>query len=183
MMTASADLLQPLLDAAALTDDLAGPDALRRLWALVGDDDPRREEEFLDAISPDDAHDDGLPLRVGQWTIDLTATAVRTGVLTALVAGVLIPHGLDDFAIGFVTAVLPTVIQIERVQLSAGDQRLLVELRAKRDLGSEDELYRALPRSVRKEINRYDFADFLERLRDAGFASGPAGGPIQLRAP
>jgi hypothetical protein len=35
---------------------------------------------------------------------------------------------------------------------------------------SEDELYDALPAETRAAINRYDFADFVERLRGGGFA-------------
>ena len=175
------DRLQPLLDRAAVTGRKAGPDELARLWAFVGLDDPRRLDEFLDALAP--GEEEGLPLRVGHWHVDLTATAVRASVLTALVAGVLIPHGLGEFAVGFMTAILPAVVEIERLELGAGDRRLLVELRAKRDLGSEDELYDALPLDVKGEINRYDFADFIERLRDLGLAKGSDGGPLRLSAP
>jgi hypothetical protein len=174
------DALQPLLDEAAVTGSLAEPDDLIRLWRLVGLDDPLRLDEFLETIAPDAG--DGLALRVGPWHIDLAATAVRTSVLTALVAGVLIPHGLGDFAVGFVTAVLPSVVEIDRVELGAGDRKLLVELRAKRNLGSEDELYAALPAKVRAQINRYDFADFIARLRDLGLAKGPDDGTIELSA-
>jgi hypothetical protein len=108
---------------------------------------------------------------------------VRTGVLTALVAGVLIPQGLTEFAVGFVTAVLPSVVEIERVEVSAGDRRLLVELRGRALTGSEDELYAALPAETRAVINRYDFADFIARLREAGLVAGPEDTTLVLRAP
>jgi hypothetical protein len=68
------------------------------LAVAVGLDDPLRLDEFLETIAPDAG--DGLALSIGPWHIDLVATAVRTSVLTALVAGVLIPHGLGDFAVG-----------------------------------------------------------------------------------
>jgi hypothetical protein len=50
----------------------------------VGLDDPLRLDEFLETIAPDAG--DGLALSIGPWHIDLVATAVRTSVLTALVA-------------------------------------------------------------------------------------------------
>lgn len=175
------DDLQALLDSAQVTTGPVGADQLTKLWALVGLDDPQRLDEFLDAVAPWD--DDGLPLRVGQWQVDLAATAVRTGVLTALVSGVLIPNGFGEFAVGFMTAVIPSVIEIERVELGAGDRRLLVELRAIRDLGTEDALYDALPADVRAQINKYDFADFIARLRELGLADGRPGGAIRLSAP
>jgi hypothetical protein len=180
---AHGDQLEPLLSAAGIARAEVGPEDLQRLWSLVGPEDPQRLDEFLDALAPGDEFDDGLALRAGQWSIDLRTTAVRTGVLTALVAGVLIPNGFGEFVVGFVTAVLPSVVEIERVELGAGDRRLLVELRAKTSLASEDELYAALPAAVRDQINRYDFADFVERLRDAGFASSGPGETIRLKAP
>jgi len=175
------DDLQALLDTAQVTSGPAGAEELTRLWALVGLDDAQRLDEFLDAVAPWD--DDGLPLRVGQWQVDLAATAVRTGVLTALVSGVLLPNGFGEFAVGFMTAVIPSVIEIERVELGAGDRRLLVELRAIRDLGTEDALYDALPADVRAQVNRYDFADFISRLRDLGLADGRPSGAIRLSLP
>jgi hypothetical protein len=172
------DDLQALLESAHVATGPVGADELTRLWALVGLDDAQRLDEFLDAVAPWD--DDGLPLRVGRWQVDLAATAVRTGVLTALVSGVLIPNGFSEFAVGFMTAVIPSVIEIE---LGAGDRRLLVELRAIRDLGTEDALYDALPADVKARINKYDFADFIARLRELGLADGRPGGAIRLRAP
>ncbi|MEA2361310.1 MAG: hypothetical protein QOD71_455 [Thermoleophilaceae bacterium] len=179
-MFASDDFLGPLLDAAEVSGEELGEVELRRLWALTGVDDGRFEE-FVEVVLPRSG--DELAFRAGSWRIDLREAGVRTGLLTALVAGVLIPQGMSEFAIGFVTAVLPSVLEIERVELSQGDRRLLVELRARTSLGSPDELYAALPPETRAVINPYDFADFIQRLRDAGLAEGPAAGPIQLRPP
>ena len=178
----TSDQLQPLLDAADV-GDIVDLEPLRRLWDLTGDIDPQRFDEFLEAIALLGESEGDLALRAGQWSVDLRATAVRTTVLTALVGSVLATQGLGEFAIGFATAILPTVIEIERIQLGAGDRRLLVDLRAKRDLGSEDELYAALPDDVREQVNRYDFADFIERLRQVGLADGPEGGAIRISGP
>jgi hypothetical protein len=40
-----------------------------------------------------------------------------------------------------------------------------------------------LPADVHDEINRYDFADFIARLRELGLADGREGGAIRLSAP
>jgi hypothetical protein len=138
-------------------------------------------DEFLAQIAPREPSAE-LPLRVGTWKLDLAESAIRTGVLTAMVAGVLIPQGLSEFAVGFVTAVLPSVFEIERVELTAGDRRLLVELRSRIVAGGEDDLYAALPPDARAVVNRFDFADFIQRLRDRGLVD-ELGGTLVLRAP
>jgi hypothetical protein len=176
------DHLQPLLEAAGITSLRVGPSDLERLWALVGDDDPQRLDEFLEAVAPLQT-EDGLPLRVGQWTIDLGEAAVRSTVMSAFVAAALISQGMTEFAVGFATAIIPSVVEIKRVKLGAGDERLLLELRSRLPSGTEDQLYAALSPEIRSEINPYDFADFLQRLREAGFAEGSRNQRIVLKAP
>ena len=176
------DQLGALLHDIGVEDGALGVDDARRLWSLVGDPESPLFDEFLAAITLGGS-DITLAWRVGRWRLDLAESAVRTGVLTALVAGVLIPQGLTEFAVGFVTAVLPSVVDIERVELRAGDRRLLIELRARALDGTEEELYAALPPEVRAVVNRYDFADFMARLRDVGLASGPDGGRVFLWPP
>jgi hypothetical protein len=158
-----------------------GPAQLERLWTLTGDDDRQRLDEFLQAVAPQQP--DGLPLRVGQWTIDLGEAAVRSAVMSAFVATALIPQGMTEFVIGFATAIIPSVVEIKRVSLGAGDERLLVGLRSKLASGNEDELYAALSPETRDEINRYDFADVINRLREAGFAHGTDEMPLLLKPP
>jgi len=180
-MSAPADDLRRLLAAAGVIRDELGLEDLERLWSLVGATGPHLFDEFVDAVVPGSGGDE-LGFRVGQWKLDLAITGVRASVLTALVAGVLIPQGFTDFAVGFVTAVLPSVLEIERVALSAGDHRLLVEMRSKLNSATEDELYASLGAETRAVINRYDFADFVQRLREAGFATQDEDGLIRVRA-
>jgi hypothetical protein len=176
------DHLQPLLDAASISGYDVGPAELERLWPLTGNDDPQRLDEFLDAVAPAQG-EDGLPLRVGQWTIDLREAGVRSAVMSAFIAAALIPQGIKEFGIGFATAIIPSVLEIKRVELGAGDELLLIELRSRLASGTEDELYAALPAETRDVVNRFDFADFVERLRDAGFAEGSDDRVLRLRAP
>jgi hypothetical protein len=61
--------------------------------------------------------------------------------------------------------VLPAVFDVERIELSPGDRRLVSEIRLKygyrHAFATEDELYGSLPTVARDAINRYDFADSL----------------------
>lgn len=157
-----------------------GPDDANRLWRLIGSQADPLFDEFLAHIAPKEVNGE-LALRVGDWRLDLSESAIRTGVLTAFVAAALIPQGLTEFAVGFVTAVLPSVFVIERVQLGAGDKRLLIELRSQILSGTDDELYAALPETTKAVINQYDFADFLQRLREAGFADPADNGLITIK--
>jgi hypothetical protein len=174
---------QQLLTAAGVSENEAGPDDLRTIWRLTGQSDEALFDEFLNAVEAACAPTwEGRPLepgelglRYGQWRIDLGLSGVRAALGAALAASALAPHGFADFTVTFIAAVLPAVIEVERVELSPGDERLLLELRLKREIRSnfmtEDQLYDALPAETRAIINRYDFADFVGRLREAGFAA------------
>lgn len=178
---ATADDLDRVLAAAGVAGRELGPDDLRPIWRLTGQREEALFDEFIAAVAATCApawegpalEPGELGLRYGQWKIDLGRAGVRAAFRTALVASALVPHGLGAFTATFVVSVLPAVLDIERVKLSAGDSRLLVELRLKREIRSnvsEDELYETLPAETKAVINRYDFADFIERVREAGFA-------------
>jgi hypothetical protein len=175
------DDLTRLLTAVGASEDSIGPEDAARLWGLIGSQTDPLRDEFLAQIAPTGV-DGELTLRVGDWRLDLSESAIRTGVLTAFVAAALIPQGLTEFAVGFVTAVLPSVFVIERVQLGAGDKRLLIELRSQILSGTDDELYTALPETTKAVVNRYDFADFLQRLREAGYTDPDDNGLITIKA-
>lgn len=106
-------------------------------------------------------------------------------MMTAIVAGALVQQGLTEMVIGVVAAVIPSILDIERVELRPGDRRLMVQLRLDTDVRSgalsEDELYNRMPAGIREVVNRFEFADFVQRLRDAGYASGES--RTELRDP
>ena len=135
------------------------------------------------AVLPDDAY----ALRLGRWSLDLSRAGVRSVVLSSLIAAGLAHRGWGEFGVAFLTAVIPTVLDIERVELSAKDRLLLADLRLKprtqQFFYDPDDLYAELPPEARLVVNRYDFADFVERLRAAGEAeNGPADRIRILRA-
>ena len=176
---------------AALTDEQAV-----ELWSTSGDAEDSALDDFLAvlvgqgdptwtdaAVLPDDAY----ALRLGRWRLDLRRAGVRSVVLSSLIAAGLAHTGRGEFGVAFLTAVIPTVLDIERVELSAKDRLLLADLRLKprtqQFFYDPDDLYAELPPEARLVVNRYDFADFVERLRAAGEAeNGPADRIRILRA-
>ena len=182
-------------------DDHLDARTLRSLWNSLGGD-PFTADEVADAVrdaveravadtrprdvaaggataavdgAPTGAGpDDGLDLRLGNWTLDLRRATIRTAVMSALLAGALADQGLTGVSVGLITAIIPSVLDIERVELSPGDRRLVVDLRlrpwVRNQALTEDELYLLLPTETRETVNRYDFADAIGRLRELGIA-------------
>jgi hypothetical protein len=146
------------------------------LWSRLGIEDDELRVEFIQALASLGGGDDDpaspLHLRVGRWRIDLAQQGIRSALMAAALAAVLASQGLNELGIALASAILPSVVEIERVDLSPADRRLLLEIRIRpafRDgYASEDELYAALPEDTRRAVNRYDFADFIGRIRDAG---------------
>lgn len=188
------DPLTSLLEATGSPRDFLGSEELARLWTTLGVVDDLAFDDFLAAIAsqadlswsdvaghPNDAY----ALRLGQWTIDLRRAGVRSVVMSSLIAAGLAERGWGEFGLAFLTAVIPSVLDIERVQISAKDRLLLADLRVKPktqqlfyDL---DALYMELPQEARLVVNRYDFANFVERVRAAGEAEDTPSGRIRIR--
>lgn len=188
------DALTPLLAAATVTDGLAGMNELAALWHVLGIADDALRDEFVDTVAALAAADMAgqnadpeLHLRLGHWKVDLARQGIRAGILGAIAAAALVHQGLTEFGVAFATAVLPAVFDVERIELSPGDRRLVTEIRLKyayrQGFATEDELYESLPPATREVINRYDFADFIGRLRAAGLTDQTGGYRLRLRPP
>lgn len=179
-----ADQLAALLVAADVEDAHLSAADMDRLCEVIGfDRDDPVTEEIVDVVArlgaaqrPGDGTDDIYAFRVGKWRIELGDGAVRAGILTAIASGALIQRGVGEIGVAIATAILPTVLEIEKVEVDAGDRRLLVDLllkpAVKEGFMTEDELYESLPADKRRIVNRYDFARFVERLREAGLVEG-----------
>lgn len=191
--TANSEALVKLLASAGVNGGSLTSGELESFWRERGRG--ASPTEFMRAVvqscSPDldDATipADVLGLQLGSWRIDLTKQTVQAGLLTAIAATSLVGHGFSELGIVFTTAVLPAVFDIQRIELSAGDRRLLVELRVKDALtqgyATSDELYSSLPAATRQHVNPYDFADFVERLEAAGLTDKSSSGTIRLLGP
>jgi hypothetical protein len=196
-VTAHDEFLTAILDAAELTSPLLTPGDLTRVWRLLGmpDGDPALDD-FLASVAEscdaawDEGHgagEDELGFRLGHWRIDVRKAATKSALLSAITAAALAHHGIAEIGITVATAVVPAVLEIERVTIRPGDRRLLLELRLKEEVRNrfrtEDQLYETLPPETRSVVNRYDFADLVQRLRDAGLTDKAGDGTIRLRAP
>lgn len=195
MTAAPDDLLAPLLAAAGVTDGPVGVPELTAVWDALGIADDALRDEFIDTVAGLAAADmesvqdtdPELHLRLGHWKIDLARQGIRAGILSAIAAAVLVHQGLTEFGVAFATALLPAVFDIERIELSPGDRRLVTEIRLKyayrQGFATEDELYASLPAATRDVINRYDFADFIGHLRAAGLTDDTGDHRLRLRDP
>lgn len=171
------DLL-PLLEVAGLQDRSSLDQEDLRLFALSLGFSEGTADEFVAALqttfekSGGKGMTEGHQLRVGSLRLDLTVSAVRAALMTAILAASLAASGGDNLGVALLTAIVPSILDIERVSLSESDEALLLDLRAlplaTRNHSTVQELYDELPADVQRNVNRYDFHDFLGRLRRVG---------------
>jgi hypothetical protein len=117
----SEDGVDLLLRHAEVDSRFVGPAEVDRLAACVVDEGLRDELvsavlETCDAVWEDGARfsPGEFAMRVGGWRLDLGRTAVRSGLMTSIVAGALVQQGLTQMVIGVVAAVIPSVLDIQR---------------------------------------------------------------------
>jgi hypothetical protein len=184
-------LLDVVLDAAHIEGAQIGSEEVEAMWATLGVVDDDLLDEFVYSVaslsrSLGGTTDAALGFRLGRWKLDLAKEGIRGGVLSAFVAAALALDGLGptDIGIGLATIVLPSVLSLERVEVGAKDERLLLHLRLRPEVQqrfmTEDQLYDSLPAEARDVVNRFDFAEFVQRIREAGIAQ-EAGGFIRVR--
>lgn len=185
------ETLGQVLDAAGVGGEHIGAEEVEAMWSTLGVDDEDLSDEFLYAVaslsrSPGGTTDAALGFRLGRWKLDLAKEGIRGGLLSAFVAAALAADGLGptDIGIGLVTIVLPSVLSLERIELRPYDKQLQLHLRLRPEVQqrfmTEDQLYDSLPAEARDVVNRFDFAEFVERLREAGMAE-EAGGFVRAR--
>ena len=124
--------------------------------------------------------------RLGGWIVDLKSSTAKFALSTAVMTGVLVAGGYDQIPAYVLPAVLPLLVDVERAKLNRGDRKLLVQLRNAPGLSmgkpvDTDELYNALPASVRHQISPIGFAEFVEKLVAAGEVDEAGGGQVAVR--
>jgi hypothetical protein len=180
----------------SLIDDAAGRGGLTDsgLRQLFTDATGLDEESLADAWEavedavigalPDGS---GLRVRPGGWVVDIRSSVIRTVVAAALVGGALWHVGLDQLPGYVAPAVLPLLVDVRKVRLSRADDRLLVDLRLTRTTAQmdwpwpADALYSRLPADVQERVAPGDFADFIDRLVQAGEADPAGYDEVRLR--
>lgn len=177
-------MLTSVLDAARVTGDEIGAEEVEAMWSTLGVTDDDLLHDFVYAVASlsragGGTTDAALGFRLGRWKLDLAKEGIRAGVLTAFVATALAASGIGAIGIGLATVVLPTVLVLDRVELKPKEELILLHLRLRPDVQqrfmTEDQLYDSLPADVRSVVNRFDFADYVQALRDADLAEEARG--------
>ncbi len=141
------------------------------------------EDIVVATVAGDDA---AFHMRPGGWRVSVAGTAVKALLTAALLGAALFHNGATDIPAELLPAVIPLVVDVNRVRLSRRDRELLAPLRiASADLGttavSPHVLYNRLEPSVRAELNFGDFADFCDRLIAAGQLDDAGLGDVRTR--
>jgi hypothetical protein len=127
-----------------------------------------------------------LEVRPGGWVVNTTSSLARAAVTAAVMTAVMYAGGFNQIPAYVLPAVLPLVVDLDRVKLSRGDRKLLALLRVNAGATAgqpvdTDVLYNRLPANVRPEVSPLDFADFVDRLITAGEADDPGFDDVVLR--
>lgn len=166
--------LTEVVAAAAQDGDLTD-ERLRQLWAgagLVSDDADYLsfEDAFLSQLHDPDK--ESLAFRPGGWVVNASASVVKAALTTALLAVGLISIGAAGIPLILIPAVLPMLIDIDRVRLTAGENYLLATLALTDDAKNctADELYARISDDLKEQISELGFRDFLDKCIKAGVA-------------
>ncbi len=114
-----------------------------------------------------------LHMRPGGWRIDIAGTAVKTFISGSILAAALFVNGAQEIPAELLPAVLPLLIDVQRVRLDRRDRELLIPLRQATNgiegmAVSPRVLYNRLDAVTQDELNYDDFAAFCTRLVEAG---------------
>jgi hypothetical protein len=173
---------------------------LRYIWEQLSPADAQPDETlyqicedvFLATVNP--AQQAQLQYKPGGWTIKLSESALKTGVVTSLLGGILVGAGITGLPALLIPAVVPLMFEVEKVRLTRSEQEVFAELswRDEARALTADDLYAKLPMEIQDELSKLDFFDFLEKCRRAGLVEEqkspqsvvkPVESKFSLRAP
>lgn len=177
-----------------LVEALEVPDDVDRAWFTdsflrpLGIEPDSRLGELCEDVLLEAVADDcnAFHMRPGGWRVNLAGGAVKTLLVTAILAAALFFNGADDIPLELLPVVVPLLVDVERVCLSRVDEELLIPLRVA-SVGvtgmalRHEALYNRLDPAVREQLNYGDFVDFCERLIRAGYADDAGYGEVRMR--
>lgn len=140
------------------------------------------EDVFLATVDP--TQQAQLQYKPGGWTIKLSESALKTGVVTSLLGGILVGAGLTGLPALLIPAVVPLMFEVEKVRLTRSEQEVFAELSWRDEARTQtaDDLYAKLPMGIQEELSKLDFLDFLEKCRRAGLVDEQAS-PVSVVTP
>lgn len=135
-----------------------------------------------------DTQTGALELRPGGWRINLGASAIRATVAAAVVGAGLMIAGVDQIPVQLLPAVLPLLVDIERVRLNRQDQEMIIPVRRAAEGVQElaihpQVLYNRLDSAIQAQLNYGDFLAFTDRLIEVGELDDAGGGDVRARGP
>lgn len=133
---------------------------------------------------------DELGLRVGAWQLDLTKAGARAALSTVFTAALIYlafpGTPIEMVGVGFLTSIVVSVLEVERVEVSAKGRLILADLKLRPEVMERffdpRTLYETLPAETRSQLSLLDFADVVAELRAAGDAEDGPTGTVRIRA-
>lgn len=168
-----------------MTDHAPPLDPVTAMIATVAGDGPdqptaeriARLARYLLADEP------ALNMRLGPYKMDTPRAAVKAAVTAAVLALAIEGAGLDSVPVVVLASVVPFIVEIERVELTPGDELAVAALRTTAPPGGDDrDWYLALPPELRAQLTQLEFLDLLGRLRDIGIVTTNSAGANQFAA-
>jgi hypothetical protein len=125
--------------------------------------------------------DTDLQMRVGPYQLDTSRAAIKAAVTAAALAVAIEAAGLDGVPVVILAAVMPFLIEIDRVEISPADEFVVAALRLSAHQGGDDrDWYLSLPAELRAQLTQLEFLDLLGRLRGAGVIKTEPSGANRL---
>lgn len=132
------------------------------------------EEVFLNIVTKGENSEKLNMLPKGGWQIKVSDNLLKTAFSMSILYLSLGSLGFSMLPGYVFPAVIPLLIDIEKIRLSPKDQHLLLELTRWDHViehGNDPEaLYALLPETSQQQVPYLDFLDFLDQLKKAGFA-------------
>jgi hypothetical protein len=131
------------------------------------------EQAFLVAVSPYIKPLE-FAFRSKGWVIKISDSLLKTGIMTALLSGILYLADYNMLPALILPSIIPLLFDIEQVRLQKSEEEILYQLtlhkQVRKSLHSPKKLYKLLPTAIQEELSELDFIDFIEKLKQAGLA-------------
>jgi hypothetical protein len=149
--------------------------ALRAFWDSIGlqaEDSGYLVFEDAFLVQVRTSEPETLYFRPGGWIAKASGPAIKTAVVSALLALALAGSQATGIPVLVIPAVVPLLFDLEKVRLTRSEEHILAELTLRSDVraSTAEALYNTLPDSVKEQMAPLAFRDFLEKCRVAGLA-------------
>lgn len=156
--------------------------------------DAETTSEFVDALQQHgDWYSPSLPpgatgLMIREWRLDLKKTGIRDKIVDAILAATMLEVRSRGISVMVLSAIISSILDIERVSLTDDNRRLLVEVQQIPGVAdgsvSVEELYQDLPMDIQDQVDLSDFKELIALLRLTGHVvEGTTDDTVRVREP